>query len=235
MQFYRRLRAPQVISFDLDDTLYNNVPIMQRAEAAVQAHMHEHYPATRAWQTTDWQALRSDIMLADTRLASNMTLLRLETLRRGFEQLKVANAEQVANEIMALFIQERSKLDIEPEALELLAALQQHYHVVAISNGNVHVPDTLLHRYFEHVWQPTEELRGKPHHDLFQAAMAAYPQVPAGAFLHVGDHPISDIYGAQRMGWQSAWFLGGLGRSDSLKVLPTLSFRGLNQLQQLLT
>ena len=32
MQFYRRLSAIKAISFDLDDTLYNNRPVMQGIE-----------------------------------------------------------------------------------------------------------------------------------------------------------------------------------------------------------
>ena len=32
MQFFRRWQPPKIISFDLDDTLYDNVPVMQTAE-----------------------------------------------------------------------------------------------------------------------------------------------------------------------------------------------------------
>ena len=39
MQFHRRWHLPKVISFDLDDTLYDNVPVMQRTEEVAHSYI----------------------------------------------------------------------------------------------------------------------------------------------------------------------------------------------------
>jgi len=237
VQFYRRLHRPQVVSFDLDDTLYDNVPVMQRAEAEVTAFLHRQYPQSQVWDTHDWQHLRLKMMQSDATLASNMTLLRLATLEHGLRQLGVAAtaAKSGADAAMDLFLAHRNQVQVPAEAHELLARLQPQYQLIAISNGNVNVEKTALAGCFAHVFQPTEQLRGKPHQDLFAAAMAVYPQLQPQDFLHVGDHPYSDILGAQRVGWQSAWFKGGLGRAEALQLLPTFSFQTLPQLAATLT
>lgn len=237
VQFYRRLHRPQVISFDLDDTLYDNVPVMQRAEAEMTLFLQQQYPQSKAWQAQDWQQLRLRMMQRDDALAANMTLLRLATIEQGLRQFGIASAmaKTGAEQAMQVFLDHRNQIQVPTEAQQLLASLRAHYHLIAISNGNVEVEKTALAGAFEHVFQPTEQHRGKPHADLFAAAMAVYPNLQARDFLHVGDHPYSDVLGAQRVGWQSAWFKGGLGRAEALHLLPTFSFQTLPQLAQTLT
>ena len=46
MQFFRRWQPPKIISFDLDDTLYDNVPVMQTAEHSVQQYIVDKFPET---------------------------------------------------------------------------------------------------------------------------------------------------------------------------------------------
>lgn len=82
--------------------------------------------------------------------------------------------------------------------------------------------------------QPGDGIRGKPLPDMFAAAERKLPDLQPHEFLHVGDHPYSDILGAQRHGWQSAWLTSGLGTTAHLSVLPTLTLHNLNQLQRLL-
>jgi len=67
MQFYRRLYPVKAISFDLDDTLYNNVPVMQRAEQAVRDFLAREFPQTAVWQSSDWLRHRQQLMYAQPR------------------------------------------------------------------------------------------------------------------------------------------------------------------------
>lgn len=240
MKFYRRWQRPQVVSFDLDDTLYDNVPVMQAAEADCADFIRQlavqEVPALANWQRAEWQARRQQLLHADPHLAANMSELRRQTILRSLVALGMtpATAEDIANAALERFITQRSKLQIPASSFALLDALRQRYHVIAISNGNVDVPQTPLAGYFDLVLQPHAKQRGKPYGDMFEAAQQAFPRYQPSQFFHVGDHPISDVLGAHRAGWQSAWFTGGLGRADELKVLPNCSFDTHAQLQQLL-
>ncbi|RUO63766.1 HAD-IA family hydrolase [Pseudidiomarina insulisalsae] len=234
MQFYRRPQPVAAISFDLDDTLYDNFPVMQQAEAEGYRALCERFPQAQQWTQQQWAQRRWQLMQSDAELGSDMTALRLETIRRGLCELGLSDsqARSGADEVFAVFLEHRNRVQVPPASHELLRALGERYPLVAISNGNVDTGVIGLKDYFDWVVQPAKGVRGKPHSDMFAAVEKRYPKLPASAWLHVGDSPLADILGAQRMGWQTAWFRQGLYSGDSLEVLPTLAFDALPQLQQ---
>lgn len=231
VQFYRKLQPISVISFDLDDTLYDNVPIMQNAEQQTQEFIARQYPQASHWDIEHWQRRRLSVMQRNLQLSSDMTLLRLTTLSEGFSEAGITAPWQAAEQVMAFFRYHRSNFMVDDHSLQLLQQLKCHYRLAAISNGNVECDKIGLADYFDLVIQPGEGLRGKPFADMFDRVKTHF-EVPAERILHVGDHPYSDILGAHRAGCQSAWFRGGLGHTGQLRVLPTFCF---NQLQQLAT
>ncbi|MGQ4277455.1 HAD-IA family hydrolase [Pseudidiomarina sp. E22-M8] len=236
MQFFRRLQPIQAISFDLDDTLYDNVPVMQRAEAQSYQTLCELFPEAAQWTRQQWATRRWQLMQTEPQLASDMTALRLATLARGLGELGVAAraAKQGAEDVFETFLHYRNQVQVPVDTHELLRVLGERYPLVALSNGNVDTAAIGIREYFAVVVQPSTGVRGKPHPDMFAHANQQFPKFPAPAWLHVGDSPYADILGAHRMGWQSAWFRSGLYAADELQVLPTLAFDYLPQLQQLL-
>ncbi|MFC0445388.1 HAD-IA family hydrolase [Pseudidiomarina halophila] len=237
MQFFRRLQPIQAISFDLDDTLYDNVPVMQKAEAESYKALCESFPEAGKWTRQEWAARRWQLMQSEPQLASDMTALRLATLERGLRELGVATkaAQQGAEQLFETFLHYRNQVQVAAGTHELLRTLGERYPLVALSNGNVDTGLIGLRDYFAAVVQPGKGMRGKPHPDMFARATEHFPHLSASAWLHVGDSPFADILGAHRMGWQTAWFRGGIYVADDLQVLPTFAFDQLPQLQQLLS
>ena len=230
LRLYRRWRPIRAVSFDLDDTLYDNVPVMRRAEQAVHAYLVEHFPQTAHWTITDWSARRSAIMDRDAELASDMSALRVATVAEGLREVGVANAEREAEAVLAEFLRHRNAVEIHPSTFAALDKLSRHLPLYALSNGNVSIPEIGLSRYFKKTWQPQAGRLGKPHLDMFHEAQAEQPELLPHEWLHVGDSPTADILGAQRAGWQSAWFSGGLYQHHDLQILPTLSYDHLSEL-----
>lgn len=234
MQFFRRWRQPKVISFDLDDTLYDNVPVMQTAEQSVQQYIVNQFPETAAWDVRHWRQLRDKVSQSDPALASDMTELRISTLQKGLEQFGVANAVAHAHDIMAHFLRQRSNFKPPQDSIELLKQLSEQYELIALSNGNVDTKKIGISGYFSLIVQPGNGVRGKPLPDMFLKAQQSFPGIKPVEFLHVGDHPYSDVLGAQRHGWQSVWLTSGLGRSQHLSALPTVKIDQLAELKPLL-
>lgn len=235
IQFHRRLRPVKVISFDLDDTLYDNVPVMQKAERALVEHLQQRFPQTAELKVSHWRALRDKLAQQDATLASNMTALRETTLQHGLVSAGVDKtaAQQGTEHAMDHFLTHRNQVDVTQEVHRLLRALADRFPLIAISNGNADVERIGLAGYFAGAWQPTPSLRGKPTTDLFEAAQKALGFKP-GELLHIGDHPISDVQGAARFGAQTVW-LNQEGRPDSrLTWLPTLTIAYLPQLADIL-
>jgi putative hydrolase of the HAD superfamily len=234
MQFFRRWQPPKIISFDLDDTLYDNVPVMQTAEHSVQQYIVDKFPETAEWNVSHWRQLRDKVSQSDPALASDMTELRIRTLQHGLEQFGVVNAATHAHDIMDHFLLHRSNFEPPKESLELLQQLAERYELIALSNGNVDTGKIGLSSYFSLIVQPGNGVRGKPLPDMFLKAQQRFPAVKPAEFLHVGDHPYSDVLGAQRHGWQSVWLTSGLGRPQHLSILPTVKIDHLAQLKSLL-
>ncbi|MBA3988684.1 MAG: phosphoesterase [Idiomarina sp.] len=235
IQFHRRLRPVKAISFDLDDTLYDNLPVMQRAEQALSQYLLETHPQTQSMQLSDWRQLRDQLAASDPELAGNMTALRLATLQQGLAQsgLSKAQLQAASDAAMTHFLTHRNRVTISPEVHQLLAQLAQNYPLIAISNGNVDIQQIGLAPYFRSAWQPSAQLRGKPTTDMFDAARRAHGFAPH-ELLHIGDHPVSDIQGAAHFGAQSVW-LNPTGKPlAQLTWLPTVTIRQLPQLAQIL-
>ena len=70
-------REIRVITLDLDDTLWDVMPVIRRAEAALESWFAEHYPRIpERWPCARRQALRRRIVAANAERAHDLTFLR---------------------------------------------------------------------------------------------------------------------------------------------------------------
>lgn len=239
LQFHQRLKPFRAISFDLDDTLYDNRPVMKRAEQHLVNYLQENWPATKAMGVTEWRSLRDDLAKQDQVLAGNMTALRLATLKTGLQKcgLSSNDAQAAANDSMDAFLAARNDVQVPQETHQLLSKLKERWPLVALSNGNVDIQRIGLGDYFERSWQPShtesEHVRGKPYPDMFQAAYRHLNLQHPNELLHIGDHPEYDVAGALRFGAQPIWF-GGNGDVPPV-WLPAATVRSIDALETLLT
>lgn len=59
MRFYRPLGQISALTFDLDDTLYDNRPVILRTEQESLAFVQNYHSALKAMQNKDFQKLRN--------------------------------------------------------------------------------------------------------------------------------------------------------------------------------
>ena len=156
MQFYRRLTAIKAISFDLDDTLYNNRPIMQAIEDKMVVYFTEKFaslfsglsPETEVGRTHEphqiynrhfWAPYREQAISANHELTHDVVILRFESYRLGLiaHNIEAADAVLQAQAAVDYFISLRSDFIVPKVSHELLASLSKKFPLVAISNGNV--------------------------------------------------------------------------------------------------
>ncbi|RUO18759.1 hypothetical protein CWE08_11050 [Aliidiomarina iranensis] len=206
-QFHQRLRPFKAISFDLDDTLYDNKPVMIAAEQHVADFVLAKCPESAKLGVLGWRALRDKIAQQNPELASDMTALRLATLEHGLSKFGVEQPKALAEEAMAEFLIARNRVQIPDAVHQLLAALAARYPLVAVSNGNADIQRIGLGDYFQAAYQPGNGNRGKPFADLFVAASEGLKLNHASELLHIGDHPVSDVQGALKFGSQALWYV----------------------------
>lgn len=233
MEFFRRLGAVRAISFDLDDTLYDNRPVIEHAEQWMVAHMRDRYLETAMYDRSWWHRLKLELQRQQPALVDDVSLCRRVLLQRGLMEggMNEAMAHQEAESVFAQFLEVRSQIAVPDTTRRILSALAQKYPLVVITNGNVLLERLGLEGQFQHVLKAGGGFRMKPAPDLF-SDMARRLQLAPQQILHVGDDVTTDVAGAVHNGYRSAW-LNDVGQEwRTLRILPDVM---LTRLEQLLT
>ncbi len=242
MKFFKALRKVAAISFDLDDTLYDNAPVIGAAEAWFAAYLTERYQLPCSCREVSFWAEHKKLTAARCpSLNNDVTLLRAQALVDTFARLKqpLAGGMAEAQQLVTQFIARRSQIKVDAAVSALLRDLSARFTLCAISNGNVQAPKQALAAYFAFDLRPSIALgrARKPYPDLYLEA-ASRLKLPPAAILHVGDEPLTDVEGALRAGCQCAWLRGGIaGRSAGaamLRSVPTLQLDSIFELRKLL-
>ncbi|MCK6265732.1 5-amino-6-(5-phospho-D-ribitylamino)uracil phosphatase YigB [Vibrio sp. ZSDE26] len=234
MRFYRGISPIKAMTFDLDDTLYDNRPVIQRVEQKITQWLHRHHPVSATRNYGWWQQVKRDAAIADPMLKHDVTRWRFEQILQGFLQLGYSEeqasrtAQQTIEEVLVL----RSQFDVPEESHRVLSLLSERYPLVAITNGNVDVGKIGLEQYFSLVLKAGPDGRAKPDADLYIKA-ASFLELAPQSILHVGDHLVTDVAGAKRSGFQACWYNNqdtDLIRHSRSKTLPDIEIDRLDSL-----
>lgn len=238
MHFYRPLGPIAALTFDLDDTLYDNRQVILRTEQESLHFLQQYHPQLRTMQSADFLRLRQDLRQSEPEIYHDVT----EWRRRAIEQAllnvgtTVQEARHGAELAMAEFARWRSRIDVPEETHRTLKALAAKWPLVAITNGNAQPQQCGLDGYFEFVLRAGPDGRSKPYGDMYQRAAERLGVTPA-EILHVGDDLTTDVAGAVRSGLQACWInlRGGdlLHISDS-RLVPHLEISALASLTALI-
>ena len=234
MIFYKKIKKFQAITFDLDDTLYDNNSHMPVAEAAFLNELHEQYPSISELAPDAWRKHRHVALQVNPQLKNDMGELRRQVLTGVFASIGLSGAklQQAVKQSFESFYFHRSNFKVETNIETLLEQLAQRYPLVAITNGNVNVNQIGLAHYFTHIFKASLTLPMKPHSAMFDASKAAL-KLDAQQILHVGDNLHNDIFGATQAGFQSAWYAHDRVMQlakESLCILPNIQLNRLDDL-----
>lgn len=240
MQIYVRPAPFQVLSFDLDDTLYDNRPAIATAERELLQHVHQQHPQTVSWQRQDWRAQKLKVLQRNPKLAHDPSAARLEVLTQGFKHLGLGNkAISAAKDAFDCFYFHRSNFTVETSVLTLLAELGQRYRLIGVTNGNVEAERIGLTPALELVLRAGNGLRMKPYADMFVEA-SQHLQINLNQVMHIGDSLGSDVAGARLAGCQATWLSPGYGRdqpeadwmaNNKHPMLPQVSIQHITELR----
>lgn len=246
MKFYRRLTEVKAISFDLDDTLYSNKPVMQSIEKKMIAYFSQ-LPILKSiipkqhkvLDVKFWYFFRSQAILKQPDLANDVVQVRLVSYQLGFVSLGLTEkmAEEEAQSALKYFIALRSDFTVPERSKTLLATLSEKYPLIAISNGNVDTEVIGLSQYFKHIyhagWQNDGRLlKQKPASDMFALACQQLA-ISRSQLLHVGDCGNADIKGALMAGCQTVW-LSCYDVGKPITVLPHVELNELSLFEHVL-
>ena len=199
----------QVLSFDLDDTLWDGGAVILHAEQAMLNWMLEFTPDV--FETYSKEQLREhkfQFIKNNPQLINKISEARQAYLSELFSQFNYTDHRQKAHDCFQTFYHARQQVILFDGVTEALAKLKQHYRLIAITNGNADIALTGLADYFEFSLNAEDFEQPKPHGDIFHAALKQ-ANITASECLHIGDHPVHDMLGAHQMGMATCWLKDG--------------------------
>ncbi len=208
----------KAITFDLDDTLWDNHGVMARTE---EGHYRWLLEALEAWRAArqepalaltqeagglDYLQRRQQLAKQVPERRGDFTWLRLRALEAQLEAAGLPRSAALlwAAAAMNEFHRLRVQVTPHPEAAGLLAALTERYQLAAITNGNIHLARQPLAAYFPVAIAAGELLAPKPDPTPFLTALSRLNVTPECA-MHVGDSWQEDVLPAQQLGMHAVW------------------------------
>jgi putative hydrolase of the HAD superfamily len=193
----------ELITLDLDDTLWPVVPTLVAAEAALHDWLVERAPATAArFDAAAHRDLRTALLRERQDLAHDMNWLRTEGLRRALAA--AGDPVELAAEAFAIFFAARQRVTLYHEVVPQLARWRRNLKVVAITNGNADIERIGVGHLFDCCISAHVVGFGKPDPRAFRAACDRVGVEPAAA-LHIGDDLEIDVRAAREAGLRAAW------------------------------
>lgn len=196
-----------LITFDLDDTLWELAPAMRRANADMMAWLAEHAPAVaERFRPEDWRTVQAELVAAHPHLRVHLSLMRrmllMEVLRRtGHDH---DTTLRLASGAFHVFLEARSDVTLFDGVHEVLESLRRDYRLGVITNGNANLRRVGIEGLFDFVLHAEAVGFAKPDpHIFFEALQLA--GVPPEQAVHVGDDIEKDVEAARSLGIHPVW------------------------------
>ncbi len=199
----------KVISFDLDDTLWDGTAVLVHAEKTMTSWMAKHTP--KIFQQLSHDQLRQrkiNFIKNNPHLRYQISQARALFLANLFTEFNYSNAKELADECYGVFYMARQQVTLFDDVIEVLSELKKHYKLIAITNGNANIGAVGLEQYFDFCLNAEDFDLPKPHSEIFEAALSK-AGVSSEQCLHVGDHPVHDMQGAKDAGMLTCWLEDG--------------------------
>lgn len=236
MKFYRTFLPFKVISFDLDDTLYDNREVIRTANQEFLSRLQQTSQISDLNEET-WQTWKDRVAQQEPVLCEDVTAWRKLAMQRMLEHhgKSAVEIQYISQGVMQHFLEFRHEISVPAKTIAILNLLKQRYRLAAITNGNV-TPRRIGLNQFDVVYCGGLQGRAKPHQDLFHQT-AEYFGVRPDEILHIGDNLVTDVRGAIQAGCQAGWInLSGksIREFSDATLLPTMEISDLLQLLDLI-
>ena len=194
----------RALTFDLDDTLWDNRTVLMAAEQSLYDWLGTHYPRiTLHYSPRDMWKLRQDLLQQDPGLRDDVTALRKTALRIAAGTAGYDNS--LVEPAFAVFLEARHRVTLYDDVMPAMQRLRDAgYCLGSITNGNADVQRLGLGQLFDFSLSAAAVGKAKPHPRIFEEACRR-ALVEATELAHVGDEPGTDLAGAHSAGVAAIW------------------------------
>jgi putative hydrolase of the HAD superfamily len=207
--------AIRAICFDLDNTLWEIGPVLNRAERILADWLERRYPRIRErFGAAEMLEVRAALLAEQPHQAHDLSFLRRETIARCAAD--VGYKRDMAHEAFAVWHAARNQVEPFDEVIPALENLKLRFRLATLSNGNADLRVIGLAHQFEVTLSAAALGYAKPDPRAYTALAEALTLKPA-EILFVGDEPHADVDGPRTAGMQTVWVnRGGVVWPDAL-------------------
>ena len=196
-------RNVRAIAFDLDNTLWDVEPVLERAEARLYEWLRAESPRiTAALSPEDMRRAREALARSEPHQAHDFTYLRTAALA-GHARAH-GYGEDVAARAFEVFLAARCEVDLFPDVRPALTRLARRYRLGTLSNGNADLDRIGLSDAFQVSLNARQIGAAKPARRVFEHLSEALGVAP-GELWYVGDDPGLDVAAARAAGLGTVW------------------------------
>lgn len=199
-QMLDQIRA---VAFDLDNTLWDIVPVLERAELRLHAWLREHCPRIpERISIEEMRAARESLAREEPHNAHDFTYLRVASLARHAREC--GYDEELALRAFEVFFAARNDLEPFADVRPGLERLRSRFPLATLSNGNADLARIGLSEFFVLSLNARQIGVGKPHPRCFQRLVEGFGVRPRD-IVYVGDDPVLDVEAAREAGLSTVW------------------------------
>ena len=199
------IKNVRALSFDLDDTLYDNKPVINNALLELYNYLASQYPKFASNYDYDKFINTPLLLKTDQELITDFSKRRRLHIKQvinacGYKKLTAAAIEKA----FSVFWRARQRVTLFPDTHQILLALSTNFPLVSISNGNACTKSIGIGQYFQYSISAADTGKPKPDKSMFLLACKKL-QIQAEQLIHIGDSIHYDIEGAYQAGCRSIW------------------------------
>ena len=197
----------KLITFDLDDTLWDIGPVIIKAELTTRKYIEEKVGAIDWGDMESFLNLRKDLVKEDPSLEWDIGKLRKEIFRIKLAPLASNQAElaMLTEDSYEYFLDKRHDIIFYDGAITALEELANLCDLGVLTNGNADIKKLGIDQYFKFSISSLDVKSNKPELGHFEQALRLSNLDP-NEVLHIGDHQVADMIGATDAGFSALWF-----------------------------
>jgi len=198
----------KLITFDLDDTFWDIRSVIVNAEINSRKWVEDKIGEKINWGSfEDFMQIRDELIKNDKSLEYDLGMLRKKTIahytKKYFNNKKDFN--EFIEDAYRFFLKERHRVIFFKDVVRVLKKLSSKYKLGVLTNGNADVNKLEIGHLFDFSVSSVDVKSNKPKQGHFLKAREL-SQIDYKNILHVGDHPLNDIWGARKLGINAIWF-----------------------------
>jgi len=197
----------KLITFDLDDTLWDNYPTIIKAERETRKWIEREVGKIEWGDFNDFLSLRDQLIKDDKSIAWDISKLRKEIFRKKLSHVTSEKyRDNIVDKAFEIFISKRHDVKFFDGVKNAIRDLSKKYILGVLTNGNANIYKFDIGECFEFSISSLEAKDSKPNRAHFDMALTKVKDITFDNMLHIGDHQINDMYAANKLGIDCLWF-----------------------------